>query len=149
MTDLVVREASGDDLEGLLRLYSHLHPDEPAIEPAMADRIWAELLATEWTTVLVAELEGALVSTCTLTLVPNLTRGGRPYGLIENVVTDPGHQRRGFGRAVLAEAAAVAGSHDAYKMMLATGSRRESTLAFYESAGFTRNGRTFFEIRRL
>jgi hypothetical protein len=32
-----------------------------------------------------------------------------------------------------------------YKVMLATGSRREETLHFYEGAGFDRGGKTFFE----
>ena len=37
---------------------------------------------------------------------------------------------------------------DCYKVLLATGSRRESTLRFYEGVGFTRDAKTYFEIRR-
>jgi hypothetical protein len=32
-----------------------------------------------------------------------------------------------------------------YKVMLATGSRREETLRFYEQAGFERGVKTFFQ----
>jgi GNAT superfamily N-acetyltransferase len=35
---------------------------------------------------------------------PNLLRGGRPHGMIENVVTHPACQRRGHGRAVIGAA---------------------------------------------
>ena len=37
---------------------------------------------------------------------------------------------------------------DCYKVLLATGSKRESTLRFYEGVGFTRDAKTYFEIRR-
>jgi hypothetical protein len=34
------------------------------------------------------------------------------------------------------------------KIHLATGSKRETTLRFYEEAGFHHGGRTYFEVRR-
>ena len=80
--------------------------------------------------------------------MPNLSRGARPYGVIENVVTDAGHRRSGLGRAVLEAALDQAWAADCYKVLLATGSRRESTLRFYEGVGFTRDAKTYFEIRR-
>ncbi len=79
--------------------------------------------------------------------MPNVTRGARPYALIENVVTHAQHRRKGFGRAVLGAALACAWDEGAYKVMLATGSQRPSTLRFYEKAGFKRDGKTFFEAR--
>jgi GNAT superfamily N-acetyltransferase len=88
-----------------------------------------------------------LVSSCALVIVPNLTRGVRPYGLIENVVTHVDHRRAGLGRAVLAAAVEAAWVADCYKIMLATGSRREETLRFYGGAGFARGGKTYFEVR--
>ncbi len=42
-----------------------------------------------------------MVATCTLVVIPNLTRGGTPYALIENVVTHTDHRNKGYwqGRA--------------------------------------------------
>ncbi len=79
--------------------------------------------------------------------VPNLTREARPFAVIENVVTHSAHRNRGFGRAILRAAVAAAKNAGCYKVHLATGSKRESTLRFYEGAGFTRDAKTYFEVR--
>lgn len=99
-------------------------------------------------TVIVAQAAELLVSSCTLAIVPNLSRGGRSYGAIENVVTHTSYRRLGFGRRALAHALDVAWQADGYKVLLATGSKQEATLRFYEGAGFHRAGKTYFEVRR-
>jgi GNAT superfamily N-acetyltransferase len=148
MTDPIIRPATKDDLSSLLNLFRHLHPDDPAIDLTTAAPAWSALLSSGMTTVIVADAGEALVASCTLAVVPNLTRSARPYGVIENVVTHPCYRRRGLGRAVLQAALAVAWETDCYKVSLATGSRRETTLQFYENAGFQRDTKTYFEIRR-
>ena len=129
----------------MLDLYRHLHPDDPTPDAATAEAAWSALTGSDLIKVIVADAAGVLISTCTLVTIPNLTRGVRPYGLIENVVTHPDHRRTGLGRAVLSFALDAAWKAGCYKVMLATGSRREETLHFYEGAGFDRGGKTFFE----
>ena len=85
-----------------------------------------------------------LVTSCVLVTVLNLTRGCKPYGLIENVVTHAAHRNRGYGKAVLAEALSFAWSQGCYKVMLMTGRKDEHTLRFYEQAGFDRHGKQAF-----
>jgi GNAT superfamily N-acetyltransferase len=51
--------------------------------------------------VLGVELDGLLVASCTLTLTPNLARGTRPWGQIENVVTHRDYRKRGLGQALV------------------------------------------------
>lgn len=89
-------------------------------------------------------LDGQLVASCNLTIIPNLTRACRPYGLIENVVTHRAYRNRGFGKAVLARAVEVAWEQDCYKVMLMTGRKDEATLRFYQSAGFDPKGKQAF-----
>ncbi|MGX9965762.1 GNAT family N-acetyltransferase [Roseomonas sp. F4] len=146
--DIVLRAARNGDLSGMLDLYRHLHPEEPALALEAAEGPWRALLQSGLTTVFVVEAGGQLVASCTLVVVPNLTRGGRPYGVIENVVTDAAFRRRGLGCLVLRAALDAAWAANAYKVMLATGSRQEATLRFYEAAGFQRGGKTFFQARR-
>ena len=144
----VIRPATPEDLAGVLALDRQLNPGDPVLDVAGAAPAWAAVLGSGLTTPFVVEIAGRLVSSCTLAIVPNLSRGARPYGVIENVVTDEGHRRSGLGRAVLEAALDKAWAADCYKVLLATGSRRESTLRFYEGVGFTRDAKTYFEIRR-
>jgi GNAT superfamily N-acetyltransferase len=143
-----IRPAKPNDLPGILVLYCQLNPDDPVLDLATAEIAWTALLSSGLTTPFVADMAGLLVSSCTLAIVPNLSRGARPYGVIENVVTHGDYRRTGLGRAVLHAALEKAWTADCYKVLLATGSRREATLRFYENAGFQRGGKTYFEIRR-
>lgn len=68
--------------------------------------------------------------------------------VIENVVTHADYRRLGLGQRVLAHALDAAWQADCYKVLLATGSKQETTLRFYEGAGFHRGGKTYFEVRR-
>jgi len=144
---LSVRLARTDDLPALLILYTHLNPGDALLAEGAAQAIWLQLLSLPDTSVLLGEIDGKAVATCTLVVTPNLTRGGRPYALIENVVTHAEFRKRGFGHAILTAAIDRAKTANCYKVVLTTGSKRESTLAFYEKAGFKRNTRTVFEIR--
>jgi len=148
MTQAIIRSAAEHDLPELLKLYRHLHPHDPELEAATAERVWSTLLTSGFMTVIVAQAAGLLVSSCTLAIVPNLSRGGRSYGVIENVVTHADHRQLGLGRRVLAHALDIAWQADCYKVLLATCSKREATLRFYEEAGFHRGGKTYFEVRR-
>lgn len=82
----------------------------------------------------------------TLHLLPNVTWGGRPYGLVENVVTHPKHRRSGIGRAVLTAALDHAWTHQAYKVMLMTGDKR-GVRGFYEAVGFSAEDKHAMVIR--
>jgi len=143
---LVIRSASIADLEAVLALYRHLHPLEPAAPHAGS--AWREIVSHPGTTVLLGAMpSGELVTSCTVVVVPNLTRNAAPYALIENVVTHADHRGKGYGKAILRAAVAEADRHGCYKVMLMTGSKRESTLRFYQSAGFSQD-KTGFSIRR-
>ena len=148
MTEAIVRTATERDPSEVLKLYWHLHPDDARLETADAERVWFNLVGSGFMTVIVAQAGELLVASCTLAIVPNLSRGGRSYGVIENVVTHADHRRQGLGRRVLAHALDIGWQANCYKVLLATGSKRESTLRFYEGAGFDRGGKTYFEVRR-
>lgn len=143
-----IRPIARSELSELLALYTHLHAgDDLPPDDGTAERIWDELQGSSRYRYVGAYVDGQLVSSCTITVIPNLTRGGRPYGLIENVVTHADHRGRGYARAVLQDALAFAWAQGCYKVMLMTGRKDEATLRFYESAGFDRHGKQAFIAR--
>jgi GNAT superfamily N-acetyltransferase len=132
-------------LDALLALYKHLHrKDAPLPKRPALDALWTSIMADPRLFYFVGELDGEIISSCTLAIIPNLTRGCRPYGLIENVVTHVDHRNQGFGTAVIRQALQVAWDTNCYKVMLSTGSKEESTFRFYENAGFWRGIKTGF-----
>jgi len=121
----------------VLGLYRHLHEaDEPLPNAPELHELWAKILGQPGLTCIVGEDEGGLVSSCCVAIVPNLTRGGRPYALVENVVTHRDFRKRGFATAIVKHALSLAWAAGCYKAMLLTGSRRPETLRFYEGCGF-------------
>jgi GNAT superfamily N-acetyltransferase len=145
MSEFGVRAIGREELPELLELYKHLHEsDLPLVFDRRLEKLWDGICANPLLHYLVGELDGELVSSCTLAIIPNLTRGARPYGLIENVVTRRDHRKRGFATSVLKHALRIAWDNNCYKVMLLTGSKREETLRFYEGAGFKRNIKTGF-----
>ena len=143
-----VRPAGPDDLAAMLRLMAQLNPEDEALDPAVAEATWREILARPGVETLVACLGDDVVACLTLVVVPNLSRGAKPYALIENVVTDEAHRGRRIGRTLLDAALDRAWALGAYKVMLMTGSKKDSTLGFYRAAGFT-DDKTAFQIRRV
>ena len=140
-----IRHLEPGDLDGLLALYQHLHAADAALPGrSVVESVWTELIGNPRYRYYGAFVSDQLVGSCTLTVVPNLTRGCRPYGVIENVVTHAQHRRRGFGRALLHAALAEAWSANCYKVMLFTGRKDEATFKFYAAAGFDREGKQAF-----
>ncbi len=94
------------------------------------------------------EVERAVVATTYLNLIPNLTRGASPYGVVENVVVvEESLRGKGLGQRVMAGTLAAAWEAGCYKVMLMTGSKRASTHAFYRACGFVADDKTGFVAR--
>jgi GNAT superfamily N-acetyltransferase len=143
-----IRAALPSDLEGLAALYPHLNPSDEPISRDLATARLDAINQIPGSTVLLGLLHDELVASCTLIVIPNLTNGGKPYALIENVVTDARHRGQGYGTHILHAAAKAAWDAGCYKVMLLTGSKQPSTLNFYENAGFEQT-KTGFQMRRI
>lgn len=140
----MLREIQYDDFDGMMQLYTQLH-DNPF--PAKTQEIltlWQQILDDRNHHIIVAEEDGCIVSSCVCVIIPNLTHGQRPYALIENVITDEAHRGKGLASACLNYAKDIAVHENCYKMMLLTGSKLDSTLRFYERAGYNKNDKTAF-----
>ena len=143
-----IRAAHAADLDGLLKLYQQLNPSDEAISLDLAASRLDQINQLPGSAVLLGLLGDDLVASCTLIVIPNLTNDGKPYALIENVVTHAGYRGRGYGTRILHAAAKAAWNASCYKVMLLTGSKQPSTLRFYENAGFEQT-KTGFQMRRI
>ena len=140
----MVREAQQSELGELLELYLDLHENSvPPIEER-ALSVWQKIMDDENHHIIVNIQGGRIVSSCVCVIIPNLTRGIRPYAFIENVVTRENHRGRGFATECLDFAREIAKRENCYKMMLLTGSKSESTLEFYKRAGYNCTDKTAF-----
>lgn len=143
-----VRQIKYEELKSLLSLYEYLIPDDPKlkIDTALKEH-WKEILSDPDYFYLVIEEDEMLVCSCNLTIIKNLTRSARPYGIIENVVTHPDYRNKGYGTAVLKKAVKIAQENNCYKVVLTTSRKDENILNFYENAGFDRGEKTAFIVR--
>ena len=143
---MIIRTLREKELAALLRLYALLHPEDLRLDPESPHvrRLWQQMSADPHVRCYTAEIDGDIVATCTLTIILNLTRSARPYGLIENVFTDESFRRHGIASALLRRALTEAWDAGCYKVMLLTGSEKEEVLHFYELAGFRRGVKTGF-----
>ncbi|WP_010243815.1 GNAT family N-acetyltransferase [Acetivibrio cellulolyticus] len=143
-----VRKIKFEELSNLLELYKYLNPEDPELKvDEKLETLWNEMFKDPHYYCLVIEEDGIIVSSCILVIIRNLTRDARPYALIENVVTHGQYRKKGYGTAVLKKAVDIAKEKNCYKVMLMTGRKEESTLRFYEKAGFEKGQKTAFIIR--
>lgn len=84
------------------------------------------------------------MSSCVCVVIPNLTRAVCSYAFIKNVVTHKDYCAKVFATECLDYAKQIAKAENCYKMMLLTGSKKESTKKFYERAGFNSSDKTAF-----
>ena len=140
----MIREVVESDLEELLKLYLCLHETGVPEENEHLKSTWRKILENKDHHIIVAEENGHIVSSCVCVIIPNLTRNVRPYAFVENVVTDASYRNRGLATQCLNYAKEIALRENCYKMMLLTGSKKNSTFRFYEKAGYNRNDKTAF-----
>lgn len=140
----MVREINKSELHALLELYTHLHETNIPEMTVHLKQTWDRILQDQNHHIIVNEVDGKLVSSCVCVIIPNLTRGIRPYGFIENVVTHSDYRGKGLATECLNYAKEIAIRENCYKMMLLTGAKSEETLHFYRNAGYNSSDKTAF-----
>ena len=143
----MIREAGPDDLKEILELYLFLHEDSIPEDDKHLRDTWEQIISDPNHHLIVNVVDGKIVSSCVCVIIPNLTRGVRPYAFVENVVTHKDYRCNGYAGECLAYAKKIAIESGCYKMMLLTGSKNPKTHHFYEKAGYNSNDKTAFHQR--
>ncbi len=141
------REAGPGDFEQIIRLYRQLQPDDPVLADGSDAAAFQQILDTPALHLFVLELDGAVVATTYLNVIPNITRSASPYAVIENVVVDEARRGAGLGKQIMAGTLQAAWEAGCYKAMLMTGSRKPATHAFYRACGYSADAKTAYVAR--
>jgi GNAT superfamily N-acetyltransferase len=141
------REAIESDIAGIMVLYKQLDSSSGIFDSIKATTIWKQILENNSIRYFVAVEDRIIISTCSIIIIPNLTKSVRPYALIENVITDIDHRKKGIGKKVINMAIMYAKQNDCYKVQLLSGITRIDAHLFYEKIGFSGNTKKGFEIR--
>ena len=138
---MIFRNATIDDYSAVLNLYRGFSKIARSVdwpEPGGLEQYRA-VLDHPGTSIIIAQRGDEIVAMATLHVLPNMTRGGQPYALIENVITAENHRRKGFGRRVMEETIETAWKAGVYKIMLLIDRNRlhGGVQGFYEKLGFS------------
>lgn len=131
-----MREAAAADAVALVALLAELHPRYPG-DPGQAATVIDQARAQPGRSLLVAASGGRVVGTADLITAANITHGGRPWGIVENVVVAADARGTGVGAALLAEVVERAESAGCYMLQLVSLNHRVEAHGFYRRLGFT------------
>ncbi len=141
---VAIRDLGIGDADALVALYQHLNAGDVPPSSEAVHAVFTHpgmrhfgLFAGD-----------ALIASCNLSVIPNLTRGGSSYGVIENVVTHADHRGQGHGQAVVRHAVQEGLKANCYKVVLTTGRKDPAVWAFYERCGFDPADKRAFVVRR-
>ena len=144
----IIRKAQKEDLNSVLSLYEDLHPNEKNRNILQQlEAKWDFLCNNDFFHYFVVEYRETIVSTCNISIIPNLTREGRSFGLIENVVTSKYNRMQGFAALAIKAALEFAWNNGCYKIILETDNYRGID-QFYEKIGFQKGQKTAWIIRK-
>ena len=144
-----IRDARTEDIPRLLELYLQLsessqHPEQEIQPLTDAHRATLEQITADPNTrVVVLEEDERVIGTLALYVLPNLSHGGRPFAIVENVVVDVALRGGGYGKLLMAEAVRLAREAGCYKVALTSNSKRAPAHAFYEGIGFANTHKGF------
>lgn len=92
--------------------------------------------------ILVAIVNGKVIGTATIYFVDVAARG-KPYALLEGLVTDKSMRGKGYGSQLFKKTVEIARQKGCYKMIFTSGMDRAEAHKFYEGLGFKKWGYEF------
>ncbi|MGZ4862461.1 MAG: N-acetyltransferase family protein [Halobacteriota archaeon] len=149
LDNLVVREATLDDLQCILELYAQLFSNTDQASENRTELLsahyeaFSEIKRSPDSYVFVAESAGAVVGTIAISMIPNLSHGGRPWAVIENVVVDERARKSSIGATLMRHAIDLAQARGCFRVILSSSVHREGSHKFYQRLGLGAFGYSF------
>ena len=146
---IIIRQATANDITRIIELYDELAITTSGVEsgknPSLEDyeRTLNEIGSVPGYELLVAEDKDGISGTMVLLIMPNLAHRASPWALVENLIIDRKHQRRGTGRKLMEYAIQRARDEGCYKVILNSNKKRRGAHKFYRSLGFEASSHGF------
>jgi GNAT superfamily N-acetyltransferase len=135
------RTAVASDLNVLVRLLAddelgrtREKPSDPL--PASYGRALEEILAADFTQIIVVEAAGAVVGSLQLTVIPHLSYIGQRRAIFESVHVAPAFQGKGAGAFMVAHAIDAAREAGCGQIVLTSSNSRIDAHRFWKRMGF-------------
>jgi len=139
---IAVRAATEADLPRLLDLLDQIddsmYVQREDAGQAVRLTVFRRIAADPLQHLLVADDDGRIVGTVHLVVIPHFSRSCKPSGLLESMVVDEAHRRKGVGAALLREAERLALEAGCYKLALSSNLARRGAHRFYSRLGWKR-----------
>ena len=137
-----LREAKREDLPTIVRMLADdpLGQKRHRVEDPLPQDYYAAfdvIAASPGNALYVAEIDGEIVGTLQLTFIPGLDYLGAERMMIEAVRVRGDRRNAGLGKAILAEAIAIARRRGCQRVELTSSASRKDAHRFYERLGFT------------
>jgi putative acetyltransferase len=123
-----------EDLPAISALHAYFWGE--ASDVSAMERALDQLAGDRDHILLAARIDGECVGTATGVVCHGLYGGLDSYVVVEDVVVDPSHRRRGVGTALLREIERRAGDAGCKQLILLTESVRSDAVALYASLGY-------------
>lgn len=138
---LTFRDAAAADLPEIIAMYfdDKLGSGREIVTdplPESYHRAFAEIDRRADTRLIVGELEGELVMTMQLDIIPGLSHGGARRMLVEAVRVASAHRGSGIGRRAMEWVIRLARAENCRMVQLTTNKARHRAHKFYEKLGF-------------
>ncbi len=131
---LRIRRLRQGDLESLAQLHRQFWGEESNLDRMQAR--FQELDANPKYILLCATVDEVVAGSLMGIVCDELYGECRPFLLLENLVVDAKHRRKGIGRALLSELQKQARERNCSQILFITEADRKDAVSFYESAGY-------------
>jgi len=145
-----VRTATENDIPRIIELYDEqlalgTSEAEKHQTPSLENyrQAFAMIKTLPGCELIVAEEQSEVIGTLMFMIVPNLSHDALPWAVVENMVVDSRHRRKGVGKLLMDYVRTRAEEAGCYKIQLSSNKKRNEAHKFYESIGYKASAEGF------
>ncbi len=138
-----IRKMIVDDIPKLALLYNQFWNEDSCVETMIKQ--FEKLQRSDNYVLLSAVLDGELIGSAMGIVCEDLYGKCEPFMVLENVIVDKNHRRKGVGKALIREIEKYAVDSNCTQIILVTETDRVDACNFYASVGYNPNANKGFK----